>query len=121
MDIEMYVKDVDTLTFADGEVIFEKGEAGEHMYLVKRGAVELTYGPGRGARVERGESFGEMSLLERAVRSATGVAVGETELYPISRGLFLVLVGETPYFALEVMKSLSNRLRAAGELTAQGN
>jgi CRP-like cAMP-binding protein len=35
------------------------------------------------------------------------------QLFAINRGLFLVLVQETPHFALEVMKSLTERLRRA--------
>jgi CRP-like cAMP-binding protein len=54
-----------------------------------------------------------MSIIDKHPRSADAVAVTDVELFPISRGLFLVLVQETPHFALEVMKSLSDRLRRA--------
>jgi CRP/FNR family cyclic AMP-dependent transcriptional regulator len=122
VDISMYLKGAQTERFRAGDVIFpifRRGDPGDRMYLVKEGEVELTYGPGRSARVGLGASFGEMSLLERAERSADGVAVVDTELYPINRQLFLVLVGDTPYFALEIMKSLSNRLRTMTELAGR--
>jgi CRP-like cAMP-binding protein len=116
VDITRYLAGAETETYGAGDVIFRKGDPGDRMYVVREGEVELTYGGDRSTKVGPGESFGEMSLLERAERSADGVAVVDTVLYPINRQLFLVLVGDTPFFALEVMKSLSNRLRAMTEL-----
>jgi CRP-like cAMP-binding protein len=59
-----------------------------------------------------------MSIIDKHPRSADATAVTDTRLYPVSRGLFLVLVQETPHFALEVMKSLTDRLRRANALNA---
>jgi CRP-like cAMP-binding protein len=119
VDISVYLDGVATEAYGAGDVIFRKGDAGDRMYVVKEGEVELTYGAGRATKVGPGESFGEMSLLERAERSADGVAVSDTVLYPIDRRLFLVLVGDTPSFALEIMRSLSNRLRAMTDLAGR--
>lgn len=112
----MYLKGGTTAEFAAGETVFSKGDPGELMYVVKEGEVELTYAADRQIRVGPGESFGEMSLLERAERSADGVATTDTVLYIINRQLFLILVGDTPHFALEVMRSMSHRLRAVNSL-----
>ena len=71
-------------------------------------------GPGSRATVGPGHSFGEMALIDGHSRSADVVASTDVELYPVNRSLFLVLVQDTPYFALEVMKSLTERLRRAG-------
>jgi CRP-like cAMP-binding protein len=113
VDIGLYVKDLEPERYAAGEVLFQRGDVGGTMYVVKEGEVELTYGPGRSVRVGAGQSFGEMSIIDKSTRSADGVAVTDVELFPISQGLFLILVQETPYFALEVMRSLSERLRNA--------
>jgi CRP-like cAMP-binding protein len=113
VDIGLYVKNLEPVMYPAGEVLFRRGDPGGMMYVVKEGEVELTYGPGRSVRVGPGHSFGEMSIIDKSPRSADGVAVTDVELYPISQGLFLILVQETPYFALDVMKSLSERLRNA--------
>ena len=113
MDIGLYVKNLEAVAYPAGEVLFRRGDPGGMMYVVKDGEVELTYGPGRSVRVGPGNSFGEMSIIDKRPRSADGVAVTDVELYPISQGLFLILVQQTPYFALEIMKSLSERLRQA--------
>ena len=50
--------------------------------------------------------------------SLVSAAVTDVTLAPISQGSFLVLVHDTPYFALEVMRSLSDRLRRANQMPA---
>jgi CRP/FNR family transcriptional regulator, cyclic AMP receptor protein len=113
MDISLYLKGGETVSFAAGDVIFSEGDPGDVMFLVAEGEVELSYRSGTPVVVGPGESFGEMALIDRATRSADGRAKTDCVLYPIKRGLFLVLVQETPDFALEIMRSMSQRLRAA--------
>ena len=113
VDISRYAKIEQLEVYPAGEVIFRQGDAGDEMYIVKTGEVDLTYGQGQSVRVGAGYSFGEMSIIDKGPRSADAVAVTDVELYPISQALFLVLVQDTPYFALEVMKSLAERLRTA--------
>lgn len=82
-----------TQTFKAGEEIFRLGEAGHDAYIVQSGAVEVT-APQNGqkrvlARLERGEIFGEMSMIDDAPRSATVTAVEDTELVVIHRSRFM--------------------------------
>jgi CRP/FNR family transcriptional regulator, cyclic AMP receptor protein len=59
------------------------------------------------------ETFGEMALIDSAPRTATAVATEDSVLAVIDRRRFLFLVGETPTFALQVMSSLAEKLRAS--------
>jgi CRP-like cAMP-binding protein len=54
-----------------------------------------------------------MAIVDRSARSATAVAVEDSTIAVIDRHRFLFLVGETPNFALQVMASLAERLRAS--------
>ena len=58
-----------------------------------------------------------LALIDGHSRSADVVASTDVELYPVNRSLFLVLVQDTPFFALEVMKSLTERLRRANTVS----
>jgi len=58
------------------------------------------------------ETFGEMAVVDSSPRSATVIAVTDTRLAVIDRRMFLFLVHETPMFALQVMSSMAERLRA---------
>ena len=96
-----------------GTVIFEEGETGEEMFGVVAGKVELRMPDGRVFTLGPDESFGEMAVVDQSPRSGTAVAVEDTTLAVIDRRRFLFLVHETPTFALQVMGSLAERLRAA--------
>ena len=115
-DLSRYVARLDRTTYPAGATIVEQGEPGTTMYIVVRGEVEVRYDAERSVRLGPGESFGELSLIDKRPRSATVVAATDVELAAMSQGVFLVLVQETPYFALEVMQSLSQRLRRANQM-----
>jgi CRP/FNR family transcriptional regulator, cyclic AMP receptor protein len=118
MSLSRYVKGCPAQTFTAGDTIFKQGDEGRVMYVVLSGDVELTHETSDVIRVGPGESFGEMALIEHRTRSATAVAASDVELASINQATFLVLVQGTPYFALEVMRSLSERLRRANDREA---
>ena len=96
-----------------GTVIFEEGTTGQEMFGVITGKVELRMHGGRVFTLGPDESFGEMAIVDQSPRSGTAIAVEDTTLAVIDRRRFLFLVHETPTFALQVMSSLAERLRAA--------
>jgi small-conductance mechanosensitive channel/CRP-like cAMP-binding protein len=78
------------LLFAAGETIVSEGEAGESMFVLRRGeaSVRLARTEGEVARLREGAVFGEMSLLTGDARSATVVAVSDCELLEIGADPF---------------------------------
>ena len=83
------------------------------MFGVIEGKVELRHPNGQVFEIGPDDTFGEMAVVDSSPRSATAVAVEDTTLAVIDKRRFLFLVGETPTFALQVMASLAERLRAA--------
>ena len=61
-------------SYSDGDVIFDQGEAGECMYLVKSGRVRIQVGDRVLETVEEGGLFGEMALVDGLARSARAVS-----------------------------------------------
>jgi CRP-like cAMP-binding protein len=118
MNVDLYAKCGETVHHSAGDVIFRRGDDGDVLYIVRDGTVELVLEDGTGVQVGPGESFGEMAIIDKSPRSADAVAVTDVELCSISRGVFLVLVQDTPHFALELMKSLTDRLRRANAIDA---
>jgi CRP/FNR family transcriptional regulator, cyclic AMP receptor protein len=112
VDLRRFVRDQQPARFAPGELIFERGEPGDVMYVAS-GRVALDHGGPEPVLVGPGEAFGEMALIDQAPRSATATAATDTALYEITEALFLLLVQDTPQFALEIMRALSLRLRQA--------
>ena len=54
-----------------------------------------------------------MAIIDSSPRSGTVIAVTDAKLAVIDRNKFLFLVQETPMFALQVMSTMAERLRAA--------
>jgi CRP/FNR family transcriptional regulator, cyclic AMP receptor protein len=100
-------------TFKAGDVIFRQGDPAEELFVVQSGKVEIRLGDRVLYTMSERSIFGEMALIDRAPRSATAVAATDATLVPVAEKQFLFLVSRTPYFALNVMRVLAQRLRTA--------
>ena len=98
-------------SLAAGEVLFNEGDAGHEMFGVVSGAIELRRGDDVLFTLGPDETFGEMAIIDQSPRSLTAVAREPSQVAAIDERVFLFLVHETPTFALQVMRSLSERLR----------
>ena len=112
--LDLFRTVTDTLAYAAGETVFEEGEPGDVMYLVKEGRVNVMRGEQVINTIKPGGIFGEMTLIGSEPRSATAVAVTDCQLLPVDEERFLFLVQQTPYFSLHVMRVLADRLRDSG-------
>jgi len=102
--------------FPVGRTIMREGDAGTAMYIVMRGRVVVSIKSFVVDTVGPGGTFGEMALVDGAARSATAVANTECQLLMINRADFLTLVKTKPGFAISLLKTIADRLRA---MTAQ--
>ena len=94
-----------------GKYIFRKGEAAKVMYLIIEGEVDLMLGDTVVETAGEGVFIGEMALIDDEPRSASARARSDCRVFPIDEARFQSLVKETPFFALQVMKTLVRRLR----------
>jgi CRP-like cAMP-binding protein len=99
------------ITLRPGEVLFKKGDPAQKMYVVLTGAVRISDGNTVLEEVSAGDIVGEMALIDHAPRSATVSAASDCTLAEIDERRFLFLIQQTPGFALNVMRMLSQRLR----------
>jgi CRP-like cAMP-binding protein len=94
-----------------GETIFKAGDAGKEFYVVAKGEVSIRLGGRVLETVGPNGIFGEMALIDHAPRSADAVAESDVELVALDERQFIYLVSETPFFALNVMRTMARRLR----------
>jgi CRP-like cAMP-binding protein len=107
--------ETETISLAPGEALFEKGDPGHSMYVVKSGDLQIMDGNHVYETVSAGGIIGEMALVDSAPRSATVRAVNHSIVIPVNERRFLFMVQHTPFFALRVMRVISGRLRAMNE------
>lgn len=113
------------LHFDSGSSLFEEGDEGHEMYVVLEGKVLISkYIPGAGeealAILERGDFFGEMSLIDGELRSADARAHGGAlTVLALDQGTIQEMLALDPEAALEFMKLLcrlmAKRLREIDE------
>ena len=101
----------EVIAVAAGKYIFRIGEAAKVMYVIIEGEVELVLGDTVVETAGEGAFIGEMALIDDEPRSASARARGDCRVFPIDEARFQSLVKETPFFALQVMKTLARRLR----------
>jgi CRP/FNR family transcriptional regulator, cyclic AMP receptor protein len=99
---------------AKGSLIFRQGDAGDQMFLIGDGRVRL-FLEAEGYQKEvallgPGEFFGELSLLGHAPRTTTAEAVEDTNLLPISRDVFAMLVQDDLDTVFRMMRIQGERL-----------
>lgn len=102
---------VETKFIKAGAVIFGEGDEAHELFVIKNGTVRIQLGNRTLAEFSANDIFGEMALIDNEPRSATAIAVTDVELVGVSERQFLFMVGQTPYFALKVMRALAQRLR----------
>jgi signal transduction histidine kinase len=109
--------------FAVGQVIFDQGAAGDGVYFVKSGLVEISAGQGGErhvfSRLGPGEIFGEMAVIEHRPRSATAAAAEPTEVFFLPRGEILTFIERSPSLAFALLQQISHRLREFNTLHIQ--
>jgi CRP-like cAMP-binding protein len=99
--------------FKAGDVIFRQGDPAQELFIVQSGEVEIRLGNRVLETLPQYSIFGEMALIDNAPSSASAIAVSDAKLVPVSEKQFLFLISNTPHFALNVMRVMARRLRAA--------
>ena len=112
------------VAFKAGETIIREGDEGDTAFFIVSGAVDIAVGranPRIVGRLQTGEVFGEMSLIEPGPRSATVTAACDTECLAASYQDFIAAIEENPERAVGFMKTLVRRLRKMNELLESAN
>jgi CRP-like cAMP-binding protein len=103
--------DVPVRRIAAGTVIIQKGAVAREMFLLRKGQVDILVHDRVIEEIAPGGIFGEMALIDHAPRAASVVARTDCDVIPIDEKLFVSLVQDAPYFALDVMRVLATRIR----------
>ena len=107
-------------TLESGDVIFRAGDPGDTMYYVAQGEVTLTREGMVLRTMKVGEYFGEMALLTKSPRTATGtVSASGTQLIAITAENIEVVLRENPKVVLTLLREMAERLRRTNEMVGR--
>jgi CRP/FNR family transcriptional regulator, cyclic AMP receptor protein len=100
-----------------GQAVFHEGDPSTAVYACVEGSINLTTVAPGGKTVVLGvrnpvEVFGELSALDGARRSATAMATTPSSVSRMTSDEFLEALSEAPTLSLNILRSLSESLRA---------
>ncbi|MDZ7763950.1 MAG: cyclic nucleotide-binding domain-containing protein [Melioribacteraceae bacterium] len=101
-------------TYAKESVILVEEEVGTALFVIIKGKVKVSRSSTDGREVilsilSDSDFFGEMSILDGLNRSATVVALEDTELFIIQRKEFLDLLNKHPEITIALLSELTQR------------
>ncbi len=110
--------------FPAGSTIFQEGDPGDGLYFILEGAVQISamVNPEQRrvlARLQEGDFFGEMVVVDNAPRSATAVAEGDLQVCFVPSQVMLDLLLRCPRLAINLVKLFSQRTRDFNRLYIQ--
>lgn len=110
-------------TYARGDLIFQKDDPGEALFIVESGSVRIHVTGAQGtdltlAVMNANDFFGDMSLLDGKPRSASASALTDSTLIVLERDHFTELVRKRPDAALAVLARVTHRLRGSDQMAS---
>ena len=114
-DIDIFIENFVERSYSAGETIFEEGDIGNEMYFIEEGRVRIVGSYKITKKVlaiyEKGDFFGEMILFGGKTRSAAAVAIGTTQLLPVTKDTLASQIQNRPEIAIALLETLSKRIR----------
>src|SRR5437660_2520698 len=112
---------MDTRDFKQGETMFEYGDSGTDLFIVRNGRVEIFIESTEGEKIvlgehQQGDVVGELSFLDGGSRTATAIAMEDTQTLCMDRDRLLDFIDKHPHAALDLLTVVGRRLRATNEL-----
>lgn len=104
-------KRADEVKIPAGKVLCEEGKPGHEFFMIIDGGAAVMRNGREIAHLGPGQSFGELSLLDRGPRSATVVATTDMDLLVLGQREFSGVLDEVPGLAHKILAVMAERLR----------
>jgi len=117
-DFSSLAKVANRRRYPKDSVVFFENEQGDFFFMILEGRIKVTILGDDGREViltllGSGDFFGEMALLDNEPRSATAIAVEDTELLSLHRNDFQAVLSDNRSITVGLIKVLTGRLRRA--------
>lgn len=105
-------------TYKKDSVILIEEDSGSGLFVIISGKVKIARTSNDGREViltilNESDFFGEMAILDGMTRSASVIALEDSELFMIQRNDFIELIKQHPEISIALLQELTKRLRAA--------
>lgn len=112
---------MDCRAFKAGTTLFEYGDPGGEIYIIRNGDIEVFVVNQEGEKIviaenTHGDVVGELSFLDGGHRTATAFAREDTQALTMHRDGLLGFIDKHPHAAIDLLTVVGRRLRATDEL-----
>ncbi len=109
-----------TRQYAAGETVFQRDEPGDYLFGVIAGSIRVAVHSPDGRELAlntmgAGDIIGEIAVLDGGLRTATGRALENTQVFVVPREQFTALMMRQPSIALHMIALLCERVRRASQ------
>lgn len=118
-DLEEIAEQLTEVKYRSGQMVFEKGDEGDAMYIIKSGSVRVHDGNHVLSRLAAGNVFGEFALFDKELRSASITAEESTVLFELGQDDFARVMADKVEVAIGVLKKVIRRIREMNELESK--
>lgn len=104
--------------YAAGDVVFDTGDDGDTLFIVRSGAIEIRRRADQDivlANLRADQSFGELAAFDDQPRSAAAVAVLDTELVGVTREHLIAIFEADPEVLMATVSGMARSLTRAKE------
>jgi CRP-like cAMP-binding protein len=119
-EIKVIARHIAVMDVTRGDVIFNEADRGNYICFISSGCFNVSVRKDEGkevtlATLSRGQSIGEMAIIEDLPRFATITAIEDSRLFVLSKSAFDLILSKHPYIGIKLLKGvaivLSNNLR----------
>lgn len=127
-EIDILVKHSKIRSLVEDEALFRQGDDGDFFVIIIDGRIEITKHTAKEtpvalASLTRGDTLGEMALIDQEKRSASAIAIEPTSVFILSRKSFNLLVDQYPRCGTKLLRKLAtilcSHLRETSSLFAE--
>jgi CRP/FNR family transcriptional regulator, cyclic AMP receptor protein len=103
------------MTFPAGSIMFNEGDAGNCLYVLQSGVVEMIIHDKVVDICGPNEAIGFMSVIDGKPRSSTARVKETADVSVIDQRKFRFMIDEVPNFAKYIMDAMAHRIRGMGK------
>lgn len=104
---------LEEVTVPAGTLLVQEGEPGYLFFVVVSGTASVVHGRRVTATLGPGDFFGELSLIDKAPRSASVTSTTDMTMLVIRQRDFQSILRSSPRITRKILASMSGRLRDA--------
>lgn len=111
-ELDFVAREGDEVDVPAGKVLIREGRSGDTFYVILDGEAEVIIGGKRRRVLKAGDFFGEISMIDRGVGTATVTTTKPSRMFVMSHAQFRDAIKGSDALLVKVLTAMGERLRA---------